>query len=183
MLQAFDGKFPAVAPSALVQDTAVVVGDVVVGEESSIWFHTVARGDIHFIRIGHRTNIQDLSVLHVRRGEGPVIVGDGVTIGHRVVLHGCTVADSVLVGIGAIILDGAEIGSQSVVAAGALVPPGRIVAPGSFVLGSPARTVRRVTDGEIDWIRNSAERYVRYAQQYRHQPRSDASPRPGGSER
>ncbi len=169
MLQAFGGKFPDVAASALVLDSAVVIGDVAVGEESSIWFHTVVRGDIHSITIGRRTNIQDLSVLHVRRDEGPVVVGDGVTVGHRAVLHACRVADSVLVGIGAIILDGVEIGSRCVVAAGALVPPGRIIPPGSFVLGSPARVVRRVTEGEIDWIRDSADRYVQYARQYRAQ--------------
>jgi gamma-carbonic anhydrase len=169
MLQSFGGKSPRVAESALVQVTAAVIGDVEIGAESSIWFHTVVRGDIHFIRIGRRTNIQDLSVLHVRRGDSPVVIGDGVTVGHRAVLHGCAVADDVLVGIGAIILDGAEIGSESVVGAGSLVPPGKIIPPRSFVLGSPARILRSVTPGEIGWIRDTADRYVEYTRLYKEQ--------------
>jgi carbonic anhydrase/acetyltransferase-like protein (isoleucine patch superfamily) len=169
MLQAFEGKSPRVADSALIQDSAVLIGDVVIAERSSVWFHTVIRGDIHFIRIGERTNIQDLSLLHVKRGEGPVVVGNGVTVGHRAVLHACKVDDNVLVGIGAIILDGAQVGSDSVVGAGSLVPPGKIIPPRSFVLGSPARVVRPVTSGEMDWIRDTAERYVNYTHRYKAQ--------------
>ena len=147
-----------------------MIGDVVLGEESSVWFNSVVRGDVHYIRIGHRTNVQDLCMLHVTHDTHPLIIGDDVTIGHHVVLHGCTVKDRVLIGMGAIIMDGAVIGEDSVVGAGALVTERTIVPPKSLILGSPAKVKRPVTQKELEWIRESAENYVRYAKTYLGEP-------------
>lgn len=163
----YDGKTPRLAPSAFVADGAVIVGDVEIGEESSVWFQSVVRGDVNHVRIGARTNVQDHSVVHVSSGTHPTFVGDDVTVGHRVVLHGCTVKDRCLVGIGAIVLDGAVIGPDAMVGAGALVPPGMIVPPGVLVLGSPARVKRDLTAREIASVRESAARYAGYAARYR----------------
>ncbi|RMH35359.1 MAG: gamma carbonic anhydrase family protein [Nitrospirae bacterium] len=166
MLKSFRGIMPTIAPSAFVDDTAIVIGDVVIGADSSVWFQTVIRGDVHFIRIGHRTNIQDLCLLHVTHGTHPLMIGDDVTIGHHVVLHGCTIKDRVLVGMGAVIMDGAVIEEDCVVGAGALVTARTHVPPKSLLLGSPARVKRTVTDEELAWIRESATHYVHYARQY-----------------
>jgi carbonic anhydrase/acetyltransferase-like protein (isoleucine patch superfamily) len=163
----YDGKTPRLAPSAFVADGAVLVGDVEIGEESSVWFQSVVRGDVNHVRIGARTNVQDHSVVHVSSGTHPTFVGDDVTVGHRVVLHGCTVKDRCLVGIGAIVLDGAVIGPDAMVGAGALVPPGMVVPPGVLVLGSPARVKRDLTAREIASVRESAARYAGYAARYR----------------
>ena len=161
------GKAPRLHPSALVLPTAVVVGDVEVGEGSSIWFGTVVRGDVNFIRIGARTNLQDLTVVHVTTATHPTVIGDDVTVGHRVVLHGCTVHDRCLVGIGAVVMDGATVGPDAMVGAGALVPPGMTVPPRTLVLGSPARVKRSLTDEEVAFLRTSAANYARYAARYR----------------
>jgi carbonic anhydrase/acetyltransferase-like protein (isoleucine patch superfamily) len=142
-----------------------VAGDVVIGEDSGIWFHAVVRGDIEPIRIGMRGNIQDLCVVHVRHGR-PVHLGDDVTVGHRAILHGCTVESRVLIGMGAIVLDGAVIGEESIVGAGSLIPPGAVIPPRSLVLGSPARVKRPLTDADVQSIVDSARRYVGYARQY-----------------
>jgi carbonic anhydrase/acetyltransferase-like protein (isoleucine patch superfamily) len=154
------------APTAWVAPGAVVTGDVVVGEGSSIWFQTVVRGDVNHIRIGARTNIQDHSMIHVTGGTHPTVVGDDVTVGHRVVLHGCTVKDRCLVGIGAIVLDGAVIEEEAMVGAGALVPPGMVVPSGKLVLGAPARVKRDLTAEERAFFRASAARYAGYAATY-----------------
>jgi carbonic anhydrase/acetyltransferase-like protein (isoleucine patch superfamily) len=138
----------------------------VIGEQSSVWFNTVIRGDVHYIRIGNRTNVQDLCVIHVAHDTYPTIVGDDVTVGHHVVLHGCTIQDRVLVGMGAIIMDGALIGEDSVVGAGALITEHTIIPPKSVVLGAPAKVKRAVTEKELAWIRESAQNYVSYARQY-----------------
>ncbi len=161
---------PCIADSAFIEQTAVVIGDVVIGQDSSVWFHTVVRGDVHYIRIGERTNIQDLSILHVTHDTHPLVIGSDVTVGHHVVLHGCTIKDRVLVGMGAIVMDGAEIGEDCVVGAGALVTEGTIAPPKSLLLGFPAKVRRAVTDRELAWIRESAENYVRYARQYMEDP-------------
>jgi carbonic anhydrase/acetyltransferase-like protein (isoleucine patch superfamily) len=147
-------------------DDAVVVGDVEIGADSSLWFGTVVRGDVNFIRIGARTNVQDHSVLHVTGGTHPTVVGDEVTVGHRVTLHGCTVGDRALVGIGAIVLDGATVGEESMVGAGSLVAPGFAVPPRTLVLGAPARVRRPLTAEEIEHLARSAERYVENARRY-----------------
>lgn len=166
VIRHYQGIAPTIAPSAFIEETAVIVGDVVIGEESSVWFHAVVRGDVHYIRIGSRTNVQDLSMLHVTHDTHPLVIGNEVTIGHKVVLHGCTVKDRVLIGMGAIIMDGAVIGEDSVVGAGALVTEGTVVPPKSLILGHPARVKRPVTDQELAWIKESAENYVRYARNY-----------------
>lgn len=166
MIRSFQGITPTIPASCFVEDTAVVIGDVVMGESCSVWFNAVIRGDVHYIRLGSRTNVQDLCLLHVTHDTHPLIIGNDVTIGHHVVLHGCTIQDRVLVGMGAIIMDGAVIGEDSVVGAGALVTERTIVPPKSLVLGSPAKAKRPVTEKELAWIRESAENYVKYAEQY-----------------
>jgi len=166
MLKAFRGIMPTVATSAFIEDTAAVIGDVVIGSESSVWFHAVIRGDVHFIRIGHRTNIQDLSMLHVTHDTHPLILGDDVTIGHHVVLHGCMLQNRILVGMGAIVMDGAVIEEDCVIGAGALVTERTHIPPKSLVLGAPAKVKRPLTEDELAWIRNSARNYIRYARQY-----------------
>jgi carbonic anhydrase/acetyltransferase-like protein (isoleucine patch superfamily) len=170
MIRAFQGIKPTIAPTAYIEETAVVIGDVVIGSDSSIWFHAVVRGDVHYIRIGDRTNVQDLSMLHVTHKTHPLVVGHEVTIGHRVVLHGSTIRDRVLIGMGAIIMDGAVIGEDCVVGAGALVTEGTKVPAKSLILGVPAKVVRPVTEQELRWIRDSAQNYITYARQYREGP-------------
>ena len=166
MIRAFQGVLPVVPKSVFVEDTAVVIGDVVMGEDCSIWFHAVVRGDVNYIRIGDRTNVQDLCMLHVTHDTHPLVIGSDVTIGHNVVLHGCTVKDRVLIGMGAIIMDGAVIGEDCVVGAGALITENTIVPPRSLILGSPAKVKRAVTGKELAWIKESAQNYIKYAQQY-----------------
>ena len=167
IIRPFGGKTPKVHASAFVVEDAVVVGDVEIAEDASVWFGSVLRGDVHFIRIGARTNIQDLSVVHVTGGTHPTIVGADVTVGHRVVLHGCTVKDRCLIGIGSVVMDGVVVGEESIVGAGALVPPGMIVPPRTLVLGSPARVKRALTPDEIAHFEVSAGSYAARARQYR----------------
>lgn len=166
VIRTFKGIKPTIPDSCFIEDTAVVIGDVVMGEECSVWFNAVIRGDVHYIRMGNRTNVQDLCMLHVTHDTHPLIIGNEVTIGHSVVLHGCTIKDRVLVGMGAIIMDGAVIGEDSVVGAGALVVEGTVVPPKSVILGSPGRVRRGVSDAELAWIKESAANYVKYACQY-----------------
>lgn len=170
MIRTYQGIKPTIPDSCFIEETAVVIGDVVMGDECSVWFHAVIRGDVHYIRIGTRTNIQDLCMLHVTHDAHPLIIGNEVTVGHHVVLHGCTIQDRVLVGMGAIVMDGAVIGEDSVVGAGALVVEGTVVPPKSVILGSPARIRRSVTDEELAWIKESAANYVRYARTYMGTP-------------
>ena len=170
MIRAFQGTLPVIPKSIFVEDTAVVIGDVVMGEDCSIWFHAVVRGDVNYIRIGDRTNVQDLCMLHVTHDTHPLVIGSDVTIGHHVVLHGCTVKDRVLIGMGAIIMDGAVIGEDCVVGAGALITENTIVPPRSLILGSPAKVKRAVTGKELAWIKESAQNYIQYARQYLNDP-------------
>jgi gamma-carbonic anhydrase len=178
VIRTFQGIKPTVPASCFIEDTGVVIGDVVMGEECSVWFHAVIRGDVNYIRIGKRTNIQDLSMLHVTHDTHSLIIGNEVTVGHNVVLHGCTIKDRVLVGMGAIVMDGAVIGEDSVVGAGALVTEGTIVPPKSLILGSPAKVKRPVTERELAWIKESAENYVRYARKYLGDPAKPTGFRP-----
>jgi len=164
-LRAHHGVRPSVHPSVFVAEGAVVIGDVEIGEGSSIWYQAVVRGDVHHIRIGRMTNLQDACLVHVTQGTHPCIIGDEVTAGHQVVLHGCTVKDRCLIGIGASVLDGAVVGEESVVAAGSLVTPGTVVAPRKLVMGRPARVVRDLTEQDLAWIKESAANYGRYARE------------------
>jgi len=170
MIRTFQGTKPTIPTSCFIEETGVVIGDVVLGEHCSVWFHAVIRGDVHYIRIGDRTNVQDLCILHVTHDTHPLIIGNEVTIGHAVILHGCTIKDRVLIGMGAIVMDGAVIGEDSVVGAGALVVEGMIVPPKSVILGSPARIRRAVSEAELAWIKESAENYVKYADLYLTSP-------------
>jgi carbonic anhydrase/acetyltransferase-like protein (isoleucine patch superfamily) len=167
MIAAYAGHAPRIDVSAFVVNAATVIGDVVIGPESSIWFGAVVRGDIHPIRIGARSNVQDNATLHVVGGKFGTTLGDGVTVGHNAVVHGCTIEDAVLVGMGAIVLDGSIVGAESLIGAGALVPPGTRIPPRSLVLGSPGKVVRPVSDDELERIRSSASNYVGYAKRYR----------------
>lgn len=167
MIRTYKGRKPQVAPTAYVDPQAVVIGDVVLGEHSSVWPCVVIRGDVHFIRIGARTNVQDGSVLHVMRDHHPLILGDDVTIGHGVILHGCTIESRCLIGMGSIILNGAKIGMGSIVAAGTLVPEGTEVPPGSLFMGHPGKFRRALTAADLESIDRYAQRYVEYKETYR----------------
>jgi gamma-carbonic anhydrase len=160
MIHPFKEKKPQIDASALVMESAQIIGDVVIGEESSVWFNAVIRGDVNHIRIGKYTNIQDGCVLHVARRTLPLIIGDEVTVGHNVILHACTIGSQCLIGMGAIVMDGAEIGESSIIGAGSLVTPGTKIPPRSLVLGSPAGVKRELTEEEIRGIRESAANYV-----------------------
>ena len=162
----FGGKAPRLHESVFAVDSALVIGDVEIGADSSLWFGTIVRGDVNAIHVGARTNVQDHSVIHVTSRTHPTWVGDEVTLGHRVTLHGCTVKDRCIIGIGAIVLDGAVVGEESMVAAGTLVPPGMVVPPRTLVMGSPAKVKRALTPEELAHLQRSAENYVRYTRQY-----------------
>ncbi len=155
------GHTPKVDPSVYLAPSAYVIGDVEIGEQSSVWFGTVIRGDVHRIRIGRRTNIQDLSMVHVFEGKFPTTLEDDVTVGHNVVLHGCHIKSRVLVGIGAIVLDGVVVESNTVIAAGSLIPPGMHVPSGVLMMGQPAKPKRDLKPEELDWILKSAQAYVK----------------------
>jgi carbonic anhydrase/acetyltransferase-like protein (isoleucine patch superfamily) len=169
MLYSFDGKTPQVHSTAYVHASAQVIGDVILAEGASLWPNVVVRGDVHHIRIGARSNVQDNSTVHVTRERWPTIIGERVTAGHNVVLHGCTIGDLCLIGMGAIVLDGVEIGHQCLLGAGALVTPGTKIPPHQLVLGSPARVVRALRDDELEQLHRSAESYFERAQRYRAQ--------------
>ena len=157
---------PIIDKSVYVADNATIIGDVTIGEDSSIWFNVVVRGDVNFIRIGDRSNIQDGSIVHVTHQKHATKIGDDVTVGHSVTLHGCTVGNTCLIGIGSILLDGVEIGDSYLVAAGSLVVPSTQIPPGSLVMGQPAKVVRSLTQLEqTDLVRHAAN-YVGYAQKY-----------------
>lgn len=167
MILEYKGVTPQLDASVFVAPSACVIGDVHVGEKSSLWFNVVVRGDVNFIRIGSRTNIQDGSIIHVTRDTHPTVIGDDVSVGHSVTLHGCTVHDGCLVGIGAIVLDGAVIGASSLIAAGSLVSPGTQIPPRSLVMGSPGRVKRLLTEDECRNMQSIAERYLQYQEDYR----------------
>ena len=166
MIKAYRGVTPTIAADAFIEETAVIVGDVVIESESSVWFHSVVRGDVNFIRIGRRTNIQDLSLLHVTHNTYPLIIGDDVTVGHHVVLHGCTIHNRVLIGMGAVLMDGVVVGDDCLIGAGALVTEHTKIPPHSLVLGSPARIKRPLRDTEVIRLKESAQNYVHYARNY-----------------
>ncbi|MFN3323666.1 MAG: gamma carbonic anhydrase family protein [Bryobacteraceae bacterium] len=170
MIRAYRGILPKIAATAYVDRSAQVIGDVVLGERSSIWCNVTVRGDVNRITIGEESNVQDNSVMHGELGQWPVEVGDRVTIGHSAVIHGCVIEDDCLIGIGAIVLNGARIGRGSVIAAGALIPEGMEVPPNSLVMGVPAKVRREVSPEERERFRTNAQNYVRYRESYREEP-------------
>ncbi|HYM11029.1 MAG TPA: gamma carbonic anhydrase family protein [Bryobacterales bacterium] len=167
MIRAYRGKAPQIAPSAYIDPSAQVIGDVAIGERSSVWCNSTIRGDVHYIRIGEESNVQDNCCLHVMNGEYPCVLGDRVTVGHSVTLHGCTVEDDCLIGIGAILLNGVRIGAGSIVAAGALVTERTQIPPRSVVMGAPAKVRRASTGVDFERIRRHASNYVEYRRIYR----------------
>jgi len=152
--------------SAFVDESAQVIGDVHIGAESSVWMNVVIRGDVHSIRVGRRSNVQDGTVVHAMTGTHPTVIGNSVTIGHGALVHGCTIDDQVLIGMGAIVLNGAHVGTQSIVAAGTLITEGTKVPPRSLVMGSPGKVKRLLTQAEIADIQVYADRYVTYRLDY-----------------
>lgn len=162
-----DGVSPQVSASAWVADSAQVMGNVNLADDANIWFGVVIRGDTETITVGKGSNIQDMSVLHADVGM-PLVVGEGVTVGHKVMLHGCTIGDNSLIGIGAVVLNGAKIGKNCLVGAGALVTEGKEFADGSMILGSPARVIRQLSPEQIEGLRQSARHYIENANRYRN---------------
>jgi carbonic anhydrase/acetyltransferase-like protein (isoleucine patch superfamily) len=173
MILKFKQWFPKIAKNAWVAPSADVIGNVTIGEDSSIWFGTVIRGDVHKIEIGARTSIQDLSMVHVTHYKkedmsdgNPTIIGDDVTIGHKVMLHGCTIENGCLIGMSATILDGAVIGEGSIVGAHSLVTSNKVFPPHSLIMGSPAKVVRTLSDEEVEGLIEHAARYVEFKKEY-----------------
>jgi len=166
MLRPYRGQVPRVHPSAFIDDSAQVIGDVEIGEESSVWMCVVIRGDVNRIRIGRRSNVQDGTIVHVMKDTHPTVIGDNVTIGHGAVVHGCTIDDRCLVGMGAILLNGVIVGSGSIIAAGTLLPEGTQIPPRSLVMGSPGKVRRTLSDADLDEIQMYADRYVAYRLDY-----------------
>ncbi len=176
MLHNYKDYTPKVGKNTWIAPSADVIGDVEIGEDCSIWFGSVVRGDVHYIKIGDRTSIQDLSMVHIthhkgedryKEGDGtPTVIGSDVTIGHRVMLHGCRVEDACLIGMSATILDGAVIGKESIVGAGSLVTKNKKFPPRSLIMGSPAKVVRELNDEEVKELYASASRYVEFKNNY-----------------
>lgn len=167
MIYEVDGKVPSIAASAWLAPSADIIGDVAVGEQSSFWFHVVARGDVNSITIGARTNIQDGSILHVTRKTSPLMIGSDVTVGHSVTLHGCTLGDRILVGMGAVVLDDVVVGDDCIIAAHALLTKGKVFPSGSLIQGSPAKVMRPLTPEETQFLKQSALNYVGDIARYR----------------
>jgi carbonic anhydrase/acetyltransferase-like protein (isoleucine patch superfamily) len=163
----YKGIAPRIHPTVFIAHGAHIIGDVEIGKDSSVWFNTVIRGDVHYIRIGERTNIQDNSVIHVTNQKFPTVIGSNVTIGHSAVIHACTISDYCLIGMGAVVLDDATIGPYALVAAGAVVPMGMVVPEGMLAAGVPARVVRPLSDDERLSLARSAQNYIDYVATYR----------------
>ena len=166
MIKKFQNKQPQLGENVYVSENAMVIGDVTLGDEVNIWFGAVLRGDMHYIKIGNRTNIQDNSVVHVTTRVSPTNIGSGVTIGHGAIVHGCTIEDDCLIGMGAILMDDAVIGAGSLIGAGALIPPNMIIPENSLVVGSPGRIVRQVKDFEREMILERPQEYIDLASIY-----------------
>lgn len=164
---AYHGILPRIAEDVFVAPGAWVIGDVVIGNRSGVWFNSVVRGDVNFIRIGSYTCVQDNCTLHVTRWKYPLHIGDRVVIGHKAMVHGCTIEDDCMIGIGAIVLDGARVGEGCIIAAGALVPPGFEAPPGSVLMGTPAKVKRSVTEADREKMRQSWSGYAELAAEYR----------------
>ena len=169
MIRPYRGVYPEVHPSAYIDQTAQLIGHVSIGQDCSVWMNVVIRGDVNRVTIGRRTNIQDGTVIHVMRDTHPTSIGDDVTIGHAAVVHGCTLHDRVLIGMGAILLNGAEVAEDSIVAAGTLVTECARIPARSLVMGSPGKVRRELTEAEVASIRDYSERYVGYRLDYMQQ--------------
>ncbi|MEP6704564.1 MAG: gamma carbonic anhydrase family protein [Acidobacteriota bacterium] len=166
MIKSFAGKHPKIHDTAFVTDDAFIIGDVEIGDEASVWFGSVIRGDVNHIRIGARTNIQDACVIHVSSKDHPTVLEQEVTVGHRVTLHGCHVESGCLIGIGSIILDGARVGRNSLIAAGSLLTPGTVIPAGSLVMGAPAKVKRELKPEELENLARSWRNYVELSRLY-----------------
>lgn len=166
MILEFNGTHPKIDPTAFIAENAMVIGNVEIGAGANIWFYSIVRADTHYIRIGANCNIQDACVLHVAKTLYPVILEEGVVLGHRAVVHGCRVRKGSLIGIGAIVLNNAEIGEESIVAAGSVVSPGTVIPPRSLAVGAPAKVVRTLTDEDIRMIKGIAEEYCGLSEIY-----------------
>ncbi len=166
MIRSFNSIEPKVQPTAFITDDSIVIGDVEIGEDASVWFGSIIRGDVNFIRIGARTNIQDMTVIHVSSKTHSTVLEDKITVGHRVVLHGCYVESGCLIGIGAILMDGVRVGANSLVAAGSLLTPGSQFPPKSLIMGTPARVKRELTDDELAYLDKSWRNYVELKKHY-----------------
>jgi carbonic anhydrase/acetyltransferase-like protein (isoleucine patch superfamily) len=166
MIRSYQGKSPIIPPSCYVDESAQLIGDVTLAENASVWMNAVLRGDVHSIRVGANSNIQDCSVLHGMLNQWPVIVGDWVTVGHSVTLHGCVVEDRCLIGMGVVILNGARIGAGSIVAAGTLIPEGTVIEPGSLVMGVPGKVRKQLGDADQETILRYARNYLGYKENY-----------------
>lgn len=167
MIGSFNGRSPKIAETAFIGSDAIVIGDVEIGENASVWFGSIVRGDVNFIRIGDRTNIQDGTIIHVSSKTHSTILENDVTVGHRVTLHGCYIETGCLIGIGAILLDGVRVGRNSLVAAGSLLTPGTVIPPRSMVMGSPAKVKRELTDEEVKGIAKNVASYVELSAVYK----------------
>jgi carbonic anhydrase/acetyltransferase-like protein (isoleucine patch superfamily) len=170
MIKKFRGKSPVIPDSCYISESVDLIGDVTLGENVSLWFGTVVRGDMHFITIGNRSNIQDNSVVHVTTDISPTRIGSEVTVGHNAIIHGATIEDRCLIGMGAIIMDDAVVGEGSIVGAGAIVPPNKIIPPRSLLVGLPAKIVRQTTNEELEMIIERAQHYIDFSQKYKNQP-------------
>ena len=170
MIKFFENLAPKIHETAFIAENAVVIGDVEIGAESSVWFGSILRGDVNYIRIGERTNIQDASVIHVSSKTHPTVLEDEITLGHRVTLHGCHIETGSLIGIGAIILDGVRVGRNSLVAAGSLLTPNTQIPPRSLVMGSPAKVKRELDEDEIKNLEKFWRNYVSLSKVYKNQP-------------
>lgn len=166
IIKPYKGIYPKIHPTAFVAENAVIIGDVEIGADCSIWYNVVIRGDVNYIRIGERTNIQDGTIIHVDHKKYPTIIGSNVTVGHKVMLHACTIEDYCLIGMSSTVMDGAVVGRQSIVAAGAVVTPGKVIEPQSLWAGIPAKFIRKLTEEELLWLEKSAENYVKYKNSY-----------------
>ena len=170
MIKPFNGMEPKIHKTAFVTDDAIVIGDVEIGEDASVWFGAIVRGDVNYIRIGARTNVQDATVIHVSSRTHPTILEDQITVGHRVTLHGCHVESGCLIGIGSILMDGVRVGAQSLVGAGSLLTPGTQIPPRSLVLGSPAKVKRGLSEDEITFLDRSWRNYIELIGKYINSP-------------
>lgn len=167
MIKKFRGKYPLIPKSCYYSESVDIIGDVELGEEVNIWFGTVIRGDMNYIKVGDRTNIQDNCTIHVTTDIAPTIIGSGVTIGHNAIIHGCTIEDNCLIGMGSIIMDEAIIGEGSLIGSGSVIPPNLIIPPRSLVIGLPAKVVRKVSSHESEEIKKRSQQYIDLANEYK----------------